>query len=196
MIRVLLALLLWIGSAQAASLEGMTFPDTYPVGGQNLVLNGLGLRTFTILNVRVYAAGLYLAQRSHDPQQILNSPTPKVLLLQFLRSGSKEQIARQFRAGEEVNCGDGSCDPADQSDFDRLVASAPAAKAGDTFTFVITKDGVRFYADDRLEILAPFGLEDLFALRLRPNPLRPTDGFARTAGSAVARWPELRIEAP
>ena len=149
-IRVLLALLIWCGGVQAATLEGTTFPDSYPVEGQSLVLNGLGLRTLTVLNIRVYAAGLYLAQQSHDPQQILASSTPKVLLLQFLRSGSKEQVARQFRAGEQVNCGDGGCDPTDQGDFDRMVAAAPAAKPGDTFTFVISKAGVRFYADNSL----------------------------------------------
>jgi hypothetical protein len=53
--------------------------------------------------------------------------------------------------------------------------------------------GVRLHADDRLSIEAPFGLEDLFALRLRPNPRRPTNGFARTAASALARWPELTV---
>jgi hypothetical protein len=55
--------------------------------------------------------------------------------------------------------------------------------------------GVRLEPDDRLTIEAPFGLEDLFALRLRPNPTRVTNGFARTAASATARWPELKVEA-
>jgi hypothetical protein len=53
--------------------------------------------------------------------------------------------------------------------------------------------GMRLEPDDRLTILAPFGLEDLFALRLRPNPERPTNGFARTAASIVARWPEVEV---
>jgi hypothetical protein len=54
--------------------------------------------------------------------------------------------------------------------------------------------GVRLEPDDRLTILAPFGLEDLFGLRLRPNPHRPNNlGFARASASAKARWPELEI---
>jgi len=52
---------------------------------------------------------------------------------------------------------------------------------------------VRLEADDRLTILAPFGLGDLFALRLAPNPRRITNGFARTSASATARWPELIV---
>ncbi|THD77408.1 MAG: nucleotidyltransferase family protein [Phenylobacterium sp.] len=53
--------------------------------------------------------------------------------------------------------------------------------------------GARLEPDDRLTVVAPFGLEDLFALRLRPNPTRVTNGFARTAASAQARWPELIV---
>ncbi|WP_395671898.1 nucleotidyltransferase family protein [Phenylobacterium sp.] len=53
--------------------------------------------------------------------------------------------------------------------------------------------GVRLEADGRLTIVAPFGLEDLFALRLRPNPRRITGGFARTAASVTARWPEIEV---
>jgi hypothetical protein len=54
--------------------------------------------------------------------------------------------------------------------------------------------GVRLEASETLTIVAPFGLDDLFAMRLRPNPIRPTNGFARTAASAAARWPELNVE--
>ena len=76
--------------------------------------------------------------------------TPKVLLLQFLHSGSKADVQRQFHNGEMVNCGNGGCNPADQADFDRLVAAAPAVNVGDTFTFIITNRGVRFYANNQL----------------------------------------------
>jgi hypothetical protein len=54
--------------------------------------------------------------------------------------------------------------------------------------------GVRLEADDRLTIAAPFGLEDLFAMRLRPNPLRPlAKSYARVAAAMQARWPELTL---
>jgi hypothetical protein len=54
--------------------------------------------------------------------------------------------------------------------------------------------GVRLEPGDRLTVFAPFGLDDLFALRLRPNPLRPTAGFERAAASIRARWPEVTVE--
>ena len=55
--------------------------------------------------------------------------------------------------------------------------------------------GARLDREGRMEIFAPFGLVDIFSLRLRPNPIRKTNGFQRTAEAAKARWPELRIEA-
>jgi hypothetical protein len=71
---------------------------------------------------------------------------------------------------------------------------ANSAEALTRFVSPLFAVAVRLEADDGMTIMAPFGLEDLFALRLRPNPLRPTGGFARTAASAVARWPEIKVE--
>jgi hypothetical protein len=55
--------------------------------------------------------------------------------------------------------------------------------------------GVRLDAGDRLTIEAPFGLADLFAMRLRPNRSRPViAGYERIAARAKARWPEIVVE--
>jgi uncharacterized protein len=67
------------------------------------------------------------------------------------------------------------------------------AEALERFVSATFAVGVRLERDDRLTVVAPFGLEDLFALRMRPNPIRKTNGFARAAASAVARWPELQV---
>lgn len=68
-----------------------------------------------------------------------------------------------------------------------------SAEALTRFVSPLFAVAVRLEADDSLTVTAPFGLEDLFALRLRPNPYRPTNGFARTAASATARWPEIEV---
>jgi uncharacterized protein len=73
-----------------------------------------------------------------------------------------------------------------------LRCSAEALQRFTSPTFAI---GVRLEADDRLHIEAPFGLADLFALRLRPNPLRRTHHFERTAAAVRRRWPEIAVEA-
>lgn len=55
--------------------------------------------------------------------------------------------------------------------------------------------GARLEADGAVSLAAPFGLDDLFAMRLRPNPNRAisAEAFERVSGSAAARWPELTI---
>jgi hypothetical protein len=69
-----------------------------------------------------------------------------------------------------------------------------SAEALSRFVTTINAVGVRLQADDSLRIEAPFGLDDLFALRLRQNPARSeVRGFGRVAGAMRARWPELAI---
>ena len=45
------------------------------------------------------------------------------------------------------------------------------------------------------ELLAPFGLDDVFAMVIRPNPTRPIAAdWDRVIDKLVARWPELTVE--
>jgi hypothetical protein len=71
---------------------------------------------------------------------------------------------------------------------------ACSAEALTRFVSPLFAVGVRLEADGRMSVLAPFGLADLFAMRLRPSPIRATNGFARTAASVSRRWPEISVE--
>jgi uncharacterized protein len=71
-----------------------------------------------------------------------------------------------------------------------------AAEALSRFVSPLFAVGVRLEMDDSMTIVAPFGLQDLFDLKLRPNPYRVTKGFARTVASATARWPEIKVIPP
>jgi len=71
---------------------------------------------------------------------------------------------------------------------------ACTAEALERFVSPMFAVGVRLTKDDRLHIDAPFGLADLFALRLRPNPSRPFSAFDRIASGVLHRWPELTVE--
>ena len=72
-----------------------------------------------------------------------------------------------------------------------LRSSAEALERFVSPTFAVA---ARLGRDGALRIVAPFGLEDLFALRMRPNPRRrTTTGFERAAASLKARWPELVV---
>ena len=57
--------------------------------------------------------------------------------------------------------------------------------------------GVRLEADDQITVAAPFGLEDVFSMTLRPNPQRGVArGWSRTVENARGRWPELTVIEP
>jgi len=71
---------------------------------------------------------------------------------------------------------------------------ACSAQALTRFTAPAFAAGVRLEADDSLTVMAPFGLEDLFAMRIRPNPLRRSPALARTAQNVLRRWPELTVD--
>ena len=83
--------------AAAAELDGVVTPDKQDVAGYHLVLNGLGLRTYSILRVHIYVAGLYLERRTIDPNAILGSSQPKLLRFVFIarrgRGGCPEVLA-------------------------------------------------------------------------------------------------------
>jgi hypothetical protein len=55
--------------------------------------------------------------------------------------------------------------------------------------------GVRLEDDDELTIAAPFGLDDVLAMVLRPNPRDlVSPDFPRIVESVAARWPEASVD--
>jgi uncharacterized protein len=52
---------------------------------------------------------------------------------------------------------------------------------------------VRLGAGDAMTIHAPFGLDDVFAMRMRRNPNRHSPNFGKIAERAQTRWPELEV---
>lgn len=55
--------------------------------------------------------------------------------------------------------------------------------------------GVRLGKDGNLSVLCPFGLEDLFAMRVRPNRTLPNRAiYEEKAKRLVQTWPELTVE--
>ena len=69
-----------------------------------------------------------------------------------------------------------------------------SAEALSRFVSPMFAVGVRLEADDQMTVLAPFGLEDLFNMRLRPNPNRTSPNYEKIAAAAKARWPEITVD--
>ena len=126
----------------AAELDGVVMPDRQDIAGHHLVLNGLGLRTYSILRVHIYVAGLYLERRSTNPDAILGSSQPKMLRFVFLRDVDAEDARKSWREALERNCPAPCRLPANS--IDHFLAAIPSVHSGDTNTLLFTARGVEF----------------------------------------------------
>lgn len=66
-----------------------------------------------------------------------------------------------------------------------------SAQALTRFAAPVFAVAARLDADDRIILHAPFGLADVFDMRIRPNPHRRAKGLPGIIERARARWPEL-----
>lgn len=91
-------LLLLAAPVHAAELAGVSAPDTVSVGGQTLVLNGLGLREKYYIDV--YVGGLYLPTKTTSSSTAIEQDVAKRLLMHFVyRKVTADQLAETFREG-------------------------------------------------------------------------------------------------
>ncbi|HEV7228838.1 nucleotidyltransferase family protein [Brevundimonas sp.] len=71
---------------------------------------------------------------------------------------------------------------------------ARTAEALDRFVAPAFAVGVRMEADGDIALAAPFGLDDVFSMTVRPNPNRPlAKDWERVIAGLKARWPEVRV---
>jgi Flp pilus assembly secretin CpaC len=154
---------------RAATLAGVTLPGTAQVGSTKLVLNGLGLRTKYFL--KVYIAGLYVVQKSSDPNALIQADAPKRIVMQFVHSASKGQMTDAFNDSFNDNSPDAV--KTMKADIDRLLGALEPIKVGDQMVFTyVPGTGTTFALNgkDKLTIAgAAFG-PVLFSVWLGPKP--------------------------
>ena len=145
----IMALFLALSSpSRAAQLEGVTLPDTQPVGRGELRLNGIGLRTYSIFRIPIYVAGLYLVHPDSDPEHILHSADAKLLEIRFVHDVAEANARAAWREGFDQNCV-APCQLA-RDDVERFLAAVPATRKGDRFSILFTRDGAEFAANGHL----------------------------------------------
>ena len=84
------------GATIAAEVGGVKLDDKISLGGQELVLNGAGVRTRAIF--KVYVASLYVPQKTADPAAVL-AKGPRRIQLNLLRTLSADQLADALNDG-------------------------------------------------------------------------------------------------
>ena len=96
-----LALVTGVATAQPVTVEGVKFEPSATVGGQPLVLNGAGLRTRAIF--KVYAAGLYVPQKSSDPGALIAQTGARRVSIGMLRDVDAATFASSLLDGLKSN---------------------------------------------------------------------------------------------
>jgi long-chain acyl-CoA synthetase len=127
-----LALLLLPSAASAA-------PGTMKVGGDDLALNGSGMRKATFLKVKVYLGSLYLKEKQSDAKAILGKSQPWAVRMAFVRDVSKEDLSKAVKDGVAKNAPTKATKYSAQTD--KLIALFPEAKNGQVVTITFETSG-------------------------------------------------------
>ena len=81
----------------AANVAGVNMEDKVTVGSQTLVLNGAGLRKKFV--IKVYVGGLYLPSKQASATTIITTDQPRRMVMHFLYSVTKAQMAEAWNEG-------------------------------------------------------------------------------------------------
>lgn len=159
--------------AAAAELDGVTLPDSVTAAGRRLVLNGIGLRTYSLLGVRIYVAGLYLERLNSDPDAILRSPEVKFIDVRFLRDVGADDARKSWRRGLQDNCPQ-PCHLAPQ-EVEQFLAAVPGVRKGDSGALLFTPRGldVTFNGRPYGTVPDPAFARAVLATFLGPAPATP-----------------------
>lgn len=156
-----------VAHGQPIELEGVKFEPTVQVGGQTLQLNGAGIRTRAIF--KVYVAGLYVTQKSTDPNALLAQKGPRRVAIHMLRNVDAETFATSLADGLKANHTEQQL-AAFKAQADALTANLKAigeAKKGDAIFFEFTPEaGTRIVVNGQPRG-NPIPGEDFFAAVLR-----------------------------
>lgn len=155
---------------RAAELAGTRLPDVVQADGATLQLNGIGLRTYSFLRIRIYVAGLYLQHPSSDAQAILRSPEIKLLTMVFKRGIGAGDVRDAWRTGLQDNCRL-PC-RLDPTTLSRFLKAMPAVREGEVVSLLFTPGGAAVSANGQpIEtIRQPRFAEAVLAVFLGPKP--------------------------
>jgi hypothetical protein len=134
-------------AASAAELAGVQMPDHKVVEGVPLTLNGMGLRTYSVLNIHIFVAGLFLSEPSHDAEAIMASPEPKLLRFVFLHDVDEQKARNSWEKSLAVNC-EAPCH-LPSGEVAKFLASVPAMNKGDVVDILFNHQTADFTVNGR-----------------------------------------------
>lgn len=117
--------------AQAGTLAGVTVPDTATVGGQQLVLNGMGLREKFFFDI--YVGSLYLPTKTTSSTTAITEDTPKRITMSFIYGHvTQAQVNEAF---DEAVANQGEKGAALKARFEKLKSWMTDLYSGDVMQY-------------------------------------------------------------
>jgi hypothetical protein len=173
LVLAVVAALAPLSVARAADLNGVAMPDTRVADGTQVQLNGIGLRTYSLLRIPIYVAGLYLERRNDNPDAIMRSTETKLLDIRFLRDVDADAARKAWLDGFEGNCKKPCA--LDPHDVQRFLAAVPAVHNGDETTLLFNQNGVgvKFNGQSMGAINDPHFAEVMLATFIGVEPPTP-----------------------
>ncbi|MBL1321355.1 MAG: chalcone isomerase family protein [Methylophaga sp.] len=127
-------------SVSAIELGGIDMPDTMQADGQELLLNGAGIRSKFVFDL--YVAGLYLGVKETDAAKIIASTEPMILRLHIISSKiTSKKMTNATRSGFKKATG-GKIEPISSEIEQFLKAFSDKIEVGDIFDIVANEQGV------------------------------------------------------
>ncbi len=109
------------------------FGPSLTLDGKKLVLNGVGVRQASVFKVDVYAAALYLPERTSDGDALVAKPAPAVIQMAFFREVAATDTNKVWDFAFEKNCGTRCKEAA--AGLELLKKTQPDVKAGDRMEY-------------------------------------------------------------
>jgi hypothetical protein len=159
------------------TVSGVTMPETIDVDGQTLLLNGMALRKKFI--VKVYVAGLYLATRSSNAEEIFGADAPRRMVMHFVRGVDKKKICDGWNEGLEKNTPGAS--EALKEQFAELCNLMTDIENGQAFVFTYVPDkgtAVEVAGQEKGTIAGKEFADALLGCWIGPKP-GPGEGFKK-----------------
>ena len=132
----------------AAEVGGIRIDEKATLGGQELVLNGAGMRSRLVF--KVYVGALYVPQKTSKAQDIVGRNQPRRMMLMLQRDVSADMLLESLRAGMAENNSQADLDAikSQMDQFATLFKSVGEAKSGQVILIDYTPaDGTRVMLD-------------------------------------------------
>ena len=129
-------------SAHAVDVAGVNIPDKASVGGQELVLNGAGVRTR--LMFKVYVGSLYLPAKARSAAEAY-AKSPRRVQLNMLRDVSSDQMVDALGDGinEANSAADAVAVKGQMAELAGILKSIGQLKEGNVLAFDFVDGGTR-----------------------------------------------------